>query len=193
MVEALIGLVGVIVGATITCAKDIWVGWRSRSKNAQYLAIRVVSILDRFVEGCAGVAADDGLSYGQRNEKGMCEIQVPTPKFEIQSLDVDWKSIPAGLMYEILSFPDLVYDAGNRVSATFDILSPPDYEDGFEERQYQYALLGLQASQLSDKLRRKYRLPKHHYGHSSPVKYLQATRDRIKEVRSQRNDERINP
>lgn len=190
MTEALIGLVGVIVGALMTAAKDIWVEWRSRRKNAEYLAIRVVSMLDRFVEGCAGVAGDDGLCCGQPNEAGVCEIQVPAPKFEIQSLDVDWRSIPANLMYEILSFPDLVYGAANRVSGVFEFAGPPDYEEGFEERQYQYSSLGLKASQLSETLRSQYRLPEHHHGDWNPVEYLRETQSRIKEVRSRRNEGR---
>lgn len=189
MTEALIGLVGVIVGALMTAAKDIWVERRSRRKNAEYLAIRVVSMLDRFVEGCTGVAGDDGLSYGQPNEEGEREIQVSAPDFEVQSLDVDWKSIPAELMYEILSFPDLVSAATHRVSGAFEFADPPDYEEGFEERQYQYALLGLKASQIAIKLRRKYRLPEHEHRDWSPIDYLRETQERINEVRACRNEQ----
>lgn len=179
MTEALIGLAGVIVGALMTAAKDIWVEWRSRRKNAEYLAIRIVSMLDRFVEGCAGVAGDDGLSEGLPNKEGVREIQVSAPEFEVQSLDVDWKSIPAELMYEILSFPDLISAVTHSVSRAFEFASPPDYEEGFEERQHQYASLGLKGSQISAKLRNKYRLPEREHGDWDPIEYLRKAKERI--------------
>lgn len=190
MTEALIGLLGVIVGALMTAGKDIWVERRSRQKNAEYLAIRVVSLLDRFIEGCTGVAGDDGLSYGQPNEDGEREIQVSTPEFQVQSLDVDWKSIPAQLMYEILSFPDLVSAATHRVNGAFEFADPPDYEEGFEERQYQYAALGLKAAQISTELQRTYCLPKREHGDWDPVEYFHERQKRIKEVRARRDEQR---
>jgi hypothetical protein len=37
---------------------------------------------------------------------------------------------------------------------------PPDFDEGFEERQNQYSLLGIKANEISKKLRLKYKLPK---------------------------------
>ena len=190
MIEALIGLLGVVVGALMTAAKDIWVDRRSRRKDAEYLAIRVVSMLDRFIEGCAEVAGDDGLSDEQLDEDGERQIQVSEPKFEVQSLDVEWKSISARLMYDILSFPELITAANHRVSGAFEHDCPPDYEEGFEERQFQYTALGLKASKLSNELRSNYSLPKRDYKDWDPIEYLSEQQNRIKENRARKNERR---
>ncbi len=186
MGEALIGLIGVVIGALMTAAKDIWVDRRSRQKNAEYLAIRVVSIFDRFIEGCVGVAGDDGLRDGQpTNEDGRLSVQVPAPGFDVQSLDVEWKSIPAQLMYEILSFSDLVALASHRVSGAFE----NDYEEGFEERQFQYASLGLRAAKIANDLRNSYGLPEREHEDWNPVEYLLGKREEIKKVRARREEQ----
>lgn len=182
MTESLIGLAGVIIGILMAAAKDIWVERRSRWKNAEYLAIRIVCMLDRFVEGCAGVVGDDGLSL----PNGERVIQVSEPKFEIQSLDVDWKSIPADLMYEILSFPTMISSATHRASEAYKIADPPEYAEAFEERQYQYASLGLKASQISVKLHNKYHLPTFEHEDWDLIEYLREKQDRIKKMRTRK-------
>lgn len=150
MSDAVSGLIGVVVGAIITGAKDELVRWRTRRNHGEYLAIRVVSILDRYVEGCIEVVNDDGLAFGQRGPDGCLSPQASLPDFEVQSLDVDWKCISAKLMYGILSFPTLIYSANQHISAANDYAAgPPDYEEFFEERQYQYAVLGLKAAKLA--------------------------------------------
>lgn len=96
MSEALFGLLGVIVGASITILKESVAARIARRRNAEYLAIRVVSALDEFIEGCAGVAGDNG--YRDGCHVGVATILVPTPNFDIHDLDADWKAIPAKLM-----------------------------------------------------------------------------------------------
>ncbi|MBC9794945.1 hypothetical protein [Sinomicrobium weinanense] len=55
--------------------------------------IRFLHILDKFVEDCADVIGDDGLSFGQRTPEGYLEPQVKVPGAPIFPEDVDWKSI----------------------------------------------------------------------------------------------------
>lgn len=190
MIEAFIGLVGVVVGALLTATKDIWIDRRTRRENAEYLAIRVVSILDQFVEGCAEVAGDDGLSDGQRGENGERDIQVSVPKLAVEQLDVQWKAIPATLLYKVLSFPNLLTAVNRRVDIAFEYAHPPDYEDGFEERQYQYATLGLKAAQLSNELRNAYGLPKLEREDWDPIKYLRERQQQIEAVRARKEAQR---
>lgn len=108
MLEALIGLLGVIVGASITVAREYWVAKTSRRKDAEYLAIRVITLLDGFAEKCADVVGDDGLIHGQTGPDGRRSPQASTPDCTVESLDVNWKSIPSNIMYEILSLPNQV-------------------------------------------------------------------------------------
>ncbi|MEW8347809.1 MAG: hypothetical protein AB2687_05820 [Candidatus Thiodiazotropha taylori] len=173
MVEALIGLLGVIVGASITAVREHWVSAEATKKSAEYLAIRAVSVLDGFTEQCADVVGDDGLSHGQVGPDGCRVVQISTPSFSVEELDVDWKSIPSNLMYEILSLPNRVSAADQKISSVWEyVAGPPDYEELFEERQIQYGELGLKAASLSDELRRLYRIPARDYRDWSPVEFI---------------------
>ena len=79
MTEAIFGLIGVIVGSTISWFQTYWTNKQAAKRDAKYLAIRVVCILDKFVEDCADVVSDDGLSFGQRTPDGLLEPQVKAP------------------------------------------------------------------------------------------------------------------
>ncbi|MEW8682123.1 MAG: hypothetical protein AB2536_09480 [Candidatus Thiodiazotropha endolucinida] len=173
MVEALIGLLGVIVGASITAVREHWASAEATKKSAEYLAIRVVSVLDGFTEQCADVVGDDGLSNGQVGPDGCREVQVSTPNLSVEKLDVDWKSIPSNLMYEILSLPNRVSAADQKISSVWEyVAGPPDYEELFEERQIQYGELGLKAASLSDELRNLYGIPPREYRDWNPVDFI---------------------
>jgi len=171
MMEALFGgLVGAIIGS----AFPWWMNKQGTQSKARYLAIRVVCLLDKYVEDCVAVVKDDGLSDGQRTKDGRLEPQVSRPGVPAFPDDIDWKSIKHDLMYEILSFPSDV-EAANRVirDTWYYDASPPDYEKGFEERAFQYAQLGLKAYELAKKLRDQYKIP--------PPKY----REKLKEYKSE--------
>jgi len=158
--SAIFGLIGVVVGALLTTAKDWWFEYRHRRKNLEYLSIRVLSIFDHFVTSCIEVCRDDGLTQGSRDEHGCKAPQVDTPKLELSSIDVDWKSLPTNLMYEILNFPTLVDNANSYISSVVEFIAgPPDYEEYFEGRAEKYSKLGLQAMEISATLRKLCNLP----------------------------------
>lgn len=189
MAEAIIGLLGVIVGAVMIAAKDIWLEWRKKEESARFLAIRVVSAFDRFVRGCADVVDDDGLLCGQPDPDGLRQKRVPEPRFDVQDFDVNWKSIPAPVMYDILSFPNLVEAARHRIVGAFEHGDgPPDYQDGFQERQYEFAELGLRASEIADCLRESYGVPRIEHGDWDPVVNLKEAKQRIETFRAKRHE-----
>lgn len=186
MLGAIFGLIGVIIGASITWFKEYWTNKDATRKNAQYLAIRVVCILDKFVEDCVDVIKDDGLSFGQRNPDGCLDPQVKAPGAPVFPGDVDWKSIDHELMYKILSFPSDV-DGGDRIiKFTEDIASPPDFEDWFAERRFQYSRFGLAAYKLSEELSIKYNIKKKTYNDWNPLECLQQSMDRATQNRQKR-------
>ena len=158
MSEAVIGLIGVIVGAAITVGFESWKDWRARKRNARYLAIRLVSFIDRYVQGCVEVTGDSG-SPMESDEDYHPEDYSPAeyPVFDVHSLDVDWKSIDPNLMYDVLSFPNQI-DAANRIIAEEARCNPAEIEINLE-RRYQYTILGLTISKVADKLRREYQIP----------------------------------
>ena len=153
-------LIGVILGVLLNAVKEWWFQKGRNKKGLEYLAIRISCILDTFVNGCADVVADDGLCYGQTDQDRCRSIQTKTPNFDPLSVEVEWKTLPAEIMHEVLSFPNQIEAINHKISGAFEYAaSPPDYEEGFEERQLQYATLGLKAHSLASKLRRIGNLP----------------------------------
>lgn len=170
--DAVFGLLGVLVGALLTTSKDIWGYFAGQKRIARYLAIRVVCVLDAYVEKCAGVVLDDGLAYGQRDPNGYLSPQVPLPPAPEFPDDLDWKSIDHALAYEILSIPNEVASAEAAVAFAWDVASPPDFDEAFEERVLRYASIGLKAHSITSRLRNKYGLPAQDFGEWNPVQRL---------------------
>jgi hypothetical protein len=180
---AYIGLLGVGVGAVLTAGltffKDWWTAKRSIARDNTYLAIVVSSMLDMFVAGCAEVAGDDGLYHGQTNQDGYREVHTTSPTFEPLTVDVEWKSLPSRLMNDVLSFPLLIESAKSKIEAEYEYAaSPPDFDEFFSERRYQFAMLGRSAFQMASELRKNASLPPRVSGTWDPMEYLQTQIDR---------------
>ncbi|MGH8251708.1 MAG: hypothetical protein ACREVI_13615 [Steroidobacteraceae bacterium] len=186
MMEAVFGLIGVLVGASLTWIQEAWSDSRTRERHARYLAIRVVCVLDKYVENCADVALDDGLCEGRRNEEGCLEPQVSPPSSPAFSEDLDWKSIDHELMYRLLSLPSEAEAANRMIAGASEHADPPDYEEVFEERQYQYAKLGLTAFALAEEIRKKYGIPSQELGDWNPAEQLTKVKGRVEEQRRKR-------
>jgi hypothetical protein len=124
MKEALIGLIGVIIGAFITIGWDFIQALWTRKKQRVYLVARVICILEDFIAGCISVVKDDG----EQDQDGCLQTQAPLPEINFTSLDVDWKVLSADLMLEILSLPSKVDEAKGVIASTFFYATfPPDY------------------------------------------------------------------
>ncbi len=174
MDKAWFGLIGVIIGVVSVGLKEWIVSYISKKKRADYLAIQIVTLLDPFIERCANVVQDDGYSQGNYQD----EIQVKSPDFDPQSLEVDWKSIPSNLMYEILSFPNEIKRADNEVGSVFEY---SDMRDTLTERQYQYALLGVKASKIASKLRKNSNIAERDFDNWNPVNFMEKFLKQIEE------------
>jgi len=194
MDKAIIGLIGVVIGAFATLFKDWALQRMKRKKEYEYLVIRVVCNLERFVNGCVDVVNDDGTIYGQYGEDGRAHAQVKPPNFSPYDLDVEWKSLPPKLMYDVLSLPNKIAFANEVITATFDhVASPPEYEEGFEVRQEQYSDLGIFALELAVRLRKFAGLPPLEFPENwNPNKILQDKKIEIikrKEGRAKAHEE----
>lgn len=172
MSEAIFGLIGVLVGSLVPWFQAYWTEKRATKKNAGYLAIRIVCVLNKYLEECLEVVKDDGLSYGQRNANGYLEAQVKAPGPPAYPEDVDWKSIDHELMYKILSLPSKVKVAESIIKGVAEFSVPPDFEDWFEERAYWYCQFGLTAYKLVDELCTKYEIKKMTYHEWDPLEDL---------------------
>lgn len=173
MTEAIFGLIGVVIGSSISWLQTYWTRRRDEIKNAKYLAIRVVCILDKYVEDCADVINDDGLFEGQRDSDGCLRPQVKSPGAPIFPADIDWRSIDHDLMYQLLSLPSEVEAADKMISFSSEIADPPDYNEWFDERKFYYSQFGLTAYKLSNELSEKYNIKKKTYNDWDPVADLQ--------------------
>ena len=183
MISAGSGLVGVVVGTVLPWFREKW----GDKQKARYLAIRVVCILDEFLEQCTNVVGDDGLCCGQRNADGYLEAQVSPPKSLPLPDDVDWKSIEHHLMYRILALPSRIEAENRAISFLAEQSFPPDFEEYFEERQYRYACLGLDAANLALTLRHTYGIPDQEFGDWDPVQRLRD--EKADEERRRKNRE----
>lgn len=186
MVTAVFTLIGVVLGFLLNMAKDLWFQKTKDRKDAEYLAIQVSCALEQYVGRCAEVVGDDGLCYGQTDENGYNCPQVTEPMFEPESLKVEWKSLPAHLMYEVLDFPYKAKVASKRAARTYDVATPPDYEEWFDERQFQFATLGIAASKLAAKLRDHVGLPARSASDWDPISYMKGEMSAIEQRRAEK-------
>jgi len=164
MSAAVIGFVGVLVGVFATLGKDTVSYWIAKRKNGRYAAVRIVCVLDQFVEKCVEVVGDDGTAYGRpagRTEGGEEYLlpQVSLPKPPIFPDDVEWTAITPDLMYRVLSLPNLAIGTNRFIGAEAEHSSLPDYPEVFRARCEGYADLGLEAASIALALRSQFELP----------------------------------
>lgn len=75
-------------------------------------------------------------------------------------------------MYKLDSFASDT-KAGNRIiKAAEEVAAPPDFEEWFIERKFQYCQFGLVAYKPSEELALKYRIKKKTYNDWNPVNNL---------------------
>ncbi|MBT8420721.1 MAG: hypothetical protein KJO08_07680 [Gammaproteobacteria bacterium] len=161
MSNAIFGLIGVVLGAVLTVAKEWWFQRNSIRKERQFLCILVTCSLEKLGLKCDDVVFDGLRGEPLRNEYGHLIPQASTPDFDPQSLDVNWRSIPADLMYRIFNLVNEIDAAKNRIKDIVEYdLYPPVEEAYFEERQILYADIGKSCFALADQLRTLGGLPK---------------------------------
>lgn len=184
MESAIFGLVGVALGGMLTHVREWWFQRRQEAKDAGFLVILVSRQLDLYVSNCASVVADDG-------QPGMGDYYHPTtsiPKFKLELLEVEWKSLSVELINEIFDFQFWAEQAENKSSDAFEYASPPDFKEGFEERQYQYASVGIRAHELANRLRAHVGLPPRQYtGNWNPIDFMRGEISKIEKRRIELN------
>ncbi|MFT3955738.1 MAG: hypothetical protein QM722_15530 [Piscinibacter sp.] len=155
IISAVSGLVGVGTGALLTFLKDKRAERIKDERDSSYLAILVVSHLDRFANGCMGVAFDDGTSEGRpAGADGIYhQATVKAPEFTPLDIKVEWKVLPRQLMYDILQIPDKQDHLNNQLAGVSEFDDPPEYTEYFWRRRRDYAELGLQVSAVAKRLR----------------------------------------
>lgn len=150
-------------------------------RHATFLAVRVASILDPFVMSCIDVVNDKG-AYDARGER---TTTTSDPALALPQ-DVDWKSIDPHHMDLVLTLPNEIMNAEKSIAFLADhIATPPDYEEIYNERQYQWARIGLLALNLAAELRERYGLSKRDYSRYDPRDVLERAFKKEDEMRNQ--------
>lgn len=180
MEAAVFGLIGVIVGALATLGREWLFQFLRNKKEREHLCVVVVCALDALVLQCANVVSDDGTHGGQPAADGNHYTQVATPEFETGALKVEWKSLPAKLMYQVLDIPGRICRANASIDAAELNASPPYFEEVFAERAQQYSRLGIAIAQVAAELRKLAELPSRDISEWDPVEYLETRLERIK-------------
>ncbi|MBZ9942427.1 hypothetical protein LB533_15130 [Mesorhizobium sp. BR1-1-13] len=156
-------------GSWLALGRETKLKKEDRDRHAAYLAVRIVAVLDPFVYACCDVVADKGSS----DAEGYRHSDVNAPELAFPA-DVNWKSIDSGLMYRILTLPNEIASA--RQSMGFvgqHIACPPDYEEWYEERAFQFGTLGIAALDLATELRGKFGIPMRDYSRYDPRPVLE--------------------
>jgi hypothetical protein len=175
MMEAVFGFLGVFVGSFIPWIKETIQQKKLRAQKGTYLAIRVICVLDEYIDKCVDVVQDDGTIMGRAAERDAdgCELYIPqvqSPAAPVFPDDVDWKSLDSNLMYRILAFPNVVRETDKHISYVgFEEAFPPYHEELFAARWEGYINLGLEALEIIEALRACYNLkPKSIRGNGNP-------------------------
>ncbi|MDQ9388638.1 MULTISPECIES: hypothetical protein [Serratia] len=136
--------------------------WREESAAAAkqaserlFIATELVFLLEQFAEGCAQVATDQG----EPDQQGEYSPAVKPPELSVLDVSGDWRTLPPLIMYRIRELPILQSEARRDIAAASEHSWAPYHKEGFQERQYQYARLGLKALILSRRLRKLTGLP----------------------------------
>lgn len=179
---AIIGFAGVCVGAGITVLREFIVGRRKSKSDGAYLAAIVGGALDSFISGCSDVVGDNG----QVDTEGFSHPRATHPEFDPLKLDVEWRSIPPDLLFDIQDLPYQLLFAEGTISAACEYAAmPPDYEEFFEERQFQFARLGLHCISIAERLRAHAKLsPRPKAYQWEPKAYFQKKIDEIETRRA---------
>lgn len=187
VISAASGLGGVWLGGWLTTRREAERERERSEKESKYLGILVLAHLDRFARQCLEVSYDNGTIQGQpASDDGIYhQFTVMEPRFEPLELKVDWKVLPADLMYHILNLPYKTEQLIDQVYGVREHDEPPEYTETFWTRQQGFAELGLEVSALARQLRQQLRLPAEPptFGGPSREDRLRAQRDKIAKAR----------
>lgn len=150
MDSGIYALAGTALGFSLKLFSDLVLASRARRREANYLAVVVSTKLDQFASQCAHVMFDGG----RQDESGNYVHQTTEPLLKWDDQEVNWQTIPKGLLHVTLSFPARVDEVKSYLYAVFENESPP-FDGYMSERQYEYAKLTLEALDIADALRKK--------------------------------------
>lgn len=130
--EAIAGLVGVVVGAFLGFFAETFHRRLEDQQRLKYLTVHVSCTLETFAMRCADVADDDGSCDGQLADDECHRSNANIPKLDLEAISGRWEVLSPELLNQILSLPIKIEASKRQISGIFEhIADPPDYAEGF--------------------------------------------------------------
>lgn len=143
-----VAIAAVMLTHRFTLHREKLASEKKRIQERLFISTELVFMLEQFAEGCASVATD----WGYENQDGISVPQAPTPVIDYSAVTGDWRALPGRLMYQVRGLT-VLKTTSDRIINDAEYY-PPDFDEFFSERQYQYTRLGLKAVILARRLRR---------------------------------------
>jgi len=124
-------------------------------REARYLAQRLSIILEKFAVDCANVVADNELADSSGGTAG--ERHSSLPIFGSFPSDADWKAIDPDLMDRVMSMPNELELAGQKIGFWWNVVGDEDCMA--TEADHQAGRCGLRAWLLAAELRKRCGIP----------------------------------
>lgn len=153
---AIIGFVGVIVGAAVPTLNELCRHKTERKEAARYLSALLIAKLDKLIIDCCQLVKDSG----KKDEHGYYRPEYAHPAFELPMDGVDWRTLDSDAQLSILNLPYRLEYISSVISWESEYDAPPDFIATFQKRKYLYAKLGIEVSRLSDELRKSFEFPR---------------------------------
>ncbi|WP_052759239.1 hypothetical protein [Xanthomonas phaseoli] len=163
MSEVIAAIVGALIVWLSTSFNEKAKRAEEKRANAAHLGVVVLTLIEKFISGCAAVAGDNGTVHGSpagRFDNGE-EYYVPQteiPTIDFTDIKVEWRSISPALMYSIHRIPLERAEALSVIEHVADNDFPP-YDEYIVARQEKFAELGMAVIQIAEQLRTEAGLP----------------------------------
>jgi hypothetical protein len=149
-----IGIAGPLIASLIAWGKEAWFDASKRRREAEYLAMRLVLVLDELITACYNAVHDPLVE----DQEGCSESTVADPTLSLPT-DGDYKALPRRLMFQIMSMPSKLDGIREGMASAYEFSGPPNYDEFFEYRREHWSKLGLEALELIDALCLEYKIP----------------------------------
>ncbi|PIW61333.1 hypothetical protein [Shewanella sp. CG12_big_fil_rev_8_21_14_0_65_47_15] len=126
---------------------DIRFQTKREEKELNYLSIMLAAQLEEFVIGCSYVTLDDGKYHGQVHPTDGYVAQVPSPKLDFSSLDVNWRLVKTMTLHRIWQVPIKLKRVEERLIADQEWCDGSGY-DYINRRRFYYSEIGLYANDI---------------------------------------------
>lgn len=150
-----IGLIGVIIGGSITTTKDIWLAKLEKKENASYAAAQLIITLENYRWKCLKVLKEDRDKYEPPYDDNPDQVEGITLDLKFPE-DIILKSLERTLSTELLFLQNSIQGTNQYINY---VESVADVNNWFDYRKKEYLNFAKKSSSLAKKLHEYYKHP----------------------------------